>query len=559
MQRRAGAVIALVLFCACGGKKSEKTETWAAPSDIEPLIYELATAPPDDPPAVVAAVAAWCGDACPCLRAKADGCERPATDGISPELSWAGEYLAKTLAAQTGDAKENLAWAMSRVEMFAAPAAPDGVTLPSANNVAPPGSWGVMVIAKDGRFSAFRAPRIRLGDKGAVIEPASTIEGPFTDALEASKTMYGLAPKEPTPPASMDAFERPSEDEPPPPEPEEEEPEDGTEPSGTTMALDEGKMGKKDTDRAEGQIHFDHSDTDPELAREQAIEAAKQAGILGSDQLATFDPKNPCPDGFGFGRSGGVPAAGAGKETIGMHQGTPGGVAIRRAPPIGHVVVLGDAAVSARAVVDMIHQSSALGVAKDGAVVALSAVACSGVRTSGPTILVDRGAKPSDVVAQVPAKTEEVELLLSDQLTYGDLIAVVDALLDAGVGEIGLRVGKTDLEGRVAHIPRVLIGQPSMVGDMDKAIIRRYIKRNLAKIRYCYEKELLMKPGIEGTVSTQFFISPKGTVKTANASGVNEEVANCVASVIKAIEFPKPRDGGGVQVNYPFTFRPTGG
>ena len=29
-----------------------------------------------------------------------------------------------------------------------------------------------------------------------------------------------------------------------------------------------------------------------------------------------------------------------------------------------------------------------------------------------------------------------------------------------------------------------------------------------------------------------------------------------VAGVIKNIEFPKPKGGGGVQVNYPFTFRP---
>jgi hypothetical protein len=28
--------------------------------------------------------------------------------------------------------------------------------------------------------------------------------------------------------------------------------------------------------------------------------------------------------------------------------------------------------------------------------------------------------------------------------------------------------------------------------------------------------------------------------------------------VIHAIEFPKPKGGGGVQVNYPFTFRPAG-
>ena len=45
-------------------------------------------------------------------------------------------------------------------------------------------------------------------------------------------------------------------------------------------------------------------------------------------------------------------------------------------------------------------------------------------------------------------------------------------------------------------------------------------------------------------------------------SGIPEPkkiVSGCVAGVIKGIEFPKPKGGGGVQVNYPFNFRPTGG
>ena len=58
----------------------------------------------------------------------------------------------------------------------------------------------------------------------------------------------------------------------------------------------------------------------------------------------------------------------------------------------------------------------------------------------------------------------------------------------------------------------------------------------------------------------QFFISPTGTVTTSTASGLDGAVASCVAGVIKNIEFPKPKGGGGVQVkSYPFEFRPSGG
>ncbi|HTJ40824.1 MAG TPA: AgmX/PglI C-terminal domain-containing protein [Kofleriaceae bacterium] len=128
----------------------------------------------------------------------------------------------------------------------------------------------------------------------------------------------------------------------------------------------------------------------------------------------------------------------------------------------------------------------------------------------------------------------------------------------AGTGNgYGVGGGRGGMRGRSASVPTVRIGQANAVGDLDKAIIRRYIKRNIAKITYCYEKQLLAKPALEGTLSTQFFIRPDGNVADATASGVDPDVASCVADVIKSIQFPKPKGGGGVQVSYPFTFRPS--
>jgi hypothetical protein len=109
--------------------------------------------------------------------------------------------------------------------------------------------------------------------------------------------------------------------------------------------------------------------------------------------------------------------------------------------------------------------------------------------------------------------------------------------------------------GRQPKVPGPTIGQPETSG-YDKSIIRRYIRRNVEKIAYCYEKQLLAKPGIEGTISVQFFISPTGSVKSSVGSGFDSEVANCVADVVSNIEFPKPPEGGA-QVNYPFTFHAT--
>jgi hypothetical protein len=109
--------------------------------------------------------------------------------------------------------------------------------------------------------------------------------------------------------------------------------------------------------------------------------------------------------------------------------------------------------------------------------------------------------------------------------------------------------------------PSVAIGQPTTqvtgtaTGDgLDKAIIRRYIKRNIQKIQYCYEKQLLADPKLAGTVTTKFVIAETGKVTKSEADGVHKETASCVARVIEGIEFPKPK-GGPVSVTYPFTFR----
>jgi hypothetical protein len=278
-----------------------------------------------------------------------------------------------------------------------------------------------------------------------------------------------------------------AQDDPPPPLPED-TPDDGNEQSGGSgqaMQLDEGKMGKKDSDRATGQYKMKKTQGDPQLAREQAIEEARTAGFLGSTALAhggafasltgTGDLSSGFDDsdiyggllgneagemqgGFGYGRSGfGPGGGGTGWGTIGTG----------RYGTIGHGAGAGDG--------------------------------------------------------------------------YG-----------AGGGRGGMR-------GRTAAVPTVSIGQPSAEGDLDKAIIRRYIRRNQQKFQYCYEKQLLAKPTLSGTVLAQFFITPNGTVASSTGSGVDGEVASCVADVIKNIEFPKPKGGGGVKVNYPFAFHTSTG
>jgi hypothetical protein len=114
------------------------------------------------------------------------------------------------------------------------------------------------------------------------------------------------------------------------------------------------------------------------------------------------------------------------------------------------------------------------------------------------------------------------------------------------------------MRGPTASASQLLLGQPSCVGELDKAIVRRYIKRQSARLSYCYERQLLATPRIEGTVNAHFIISEDGTVATAQATGVHDEVSSCIAAVLKSVQFAKPKQGG-VACSYPLTFRPSGG
>jgi hypothetical protein len=277
-----------------------------------------------------------------------------------------------------------------------------------------------------------------------------------------------------------------SQDDPPPPPPED-KPDTGADKSGgtgTAMQLDEGKMGKKDSDRASGQYKMAKNQDDPQLARQQALEEARNAGILGSTALS---------QGGAFASLTGTGDLSSGFDDANIYGG-----------------LLGNEAG---------EMSGGFGYGRSG-------FGPGGGGTGWGTIGTGR---------------------------YGTIGH------GSGTGEgYGVGGGRGGMRGRTAAVPSVSIGQPSSSGDLDKAIIRRYIKRNLQKIQYCYEKQLLAKPTLSGTVSSQFFITPNGTVASSTASGVDGEVSSCVADVIKSIEFPKPKGGGSVQVNYPFIFHQSG-
>ena len=131
-----------------------------------------------------------------------------------------------------------------------------------------------------------------------------------------------------------------------------------------------------------------------------------------------------------------------------------------------------------------------------------------------------------------------------------------------GTGTIGSSVvGKGSGHGlvaggpRSADVPSVAFGLLDVKGDLDKSIVRRYLRRTLPKLTHCYEKQLRDTPTLKGAATIRFTIGADGIVSASTATGLgNTTVETCVATVIKGIEFPKPKGNATVNVTSPLTF-----
>lgn len=104
--------------------------------------------------------------------------------------------------------------------------------------------------------------------------------------------------------------------------------------------------------------------------------------------------------------------------------------------------------------------------------------------------------------------------------------------------------------------PAVRMGTATAVGDLDKNLIKRYIRQQTARVRYCYEKQLQTNPTLGGKVTVKFTIGADGKVVDVTATGMNNPaLESCVADVIRSIRFPAT-NSGKVVISYPFVFQP---
>ncbi len=130
----------------------------------------------------------------------------------------------------------------------------------------------------------------------------------------------------------------------------------------------------------------------------------------------------------------------------------------------------------------------------------------------------------------------------------------------SGAGIVG---GKARVELRTGGAEETVV-----MGAIDADAVEAALMAHKDEFRLCYEKRINADtPKLSGRIGLSFVIGSSGRV---NQAGVESTTINypdpsqkgllegCVIDVIKRIDFPKPRGGGVVQVNYPFKYDPMG-
>jgi len=149
----------------------------------------------------------------------------------------------------------------------------------------------------------------------------------------------------------------------------------------------------------------------------------------------------------------------------------------------------------------------------------------------------------------------------SEFIGFGDVGTVGLGLSGSGSGS-GYSQGFGGMGSLAGSDVGIIVGRAEVTGALDKEVIRRVIRRHINQWRYCYERELQANPNLWGRVVVRFTIAPTGQVVASEAveSTVgNAAVDRCMAQAVRRWQFPKPKGGGVVVVNYPVVVKSADG
>ena len=142
----------------------------------------------------------------------------------------------------------------------------------------------------------------------------------------------------------------------------------------------------------------------------------------------------------------------------------------------------------------------------------------------------------------------------------------------AGLGGIGTKgagggaggYGNTMVaSGEGVGISAISVASNDMLldGGLSRYAINATIAKYLSQVRRCYENQLNKQPGLEGLVTVGFQINGNGMLNYSRVKSTTLKsavVEKCITTKMMTWQFPKPKGGVNVNINYPFMLRPVG-
>ncbi|CAN5909878.1 hypothetical protein BH11MYX2_BH11MYX2_12640 [soil metagenome] len=131
-----------------------------------------------------------------------------------------------------------------------------------------------------------------------------------------------------------------------------------------------------------------------------------------------------------------------------------------------------------------------------------------------------------------------LDVLVAPTVDAQRLVDVLAALETAGVKEIGLGVlPSTDELARRGHRIATMVFRPLRInGELDEKDVRRVLLAERARFLACHQRN-----PAAGTPVIQFFITPAGTVSSANASP--SSISSCLSDITASLRFPSRPTG----------------
>lgn len=119
--------------------------------------------------------------------------------------------------------------------------------------------------------------------------------------------------------------------------------------------------------------------------------------------------------------------------------------------------------------------------------------------------------------------------------------------------------GGHSFRGSNRPVPRIQLKKPVVPADYDPNVVRRVVRFNLPRVRWCYERALAAAPDLTGRIELRLSITSTGDVEdSAVELGKLDapELAECIVSGTSKWRFPKHDHDGPVSIRYPIVLDP---